>query len=191
MTCNKRGIISTIIHALTADYQNAIISEKLQAESSDTGMTFKILISAARDTYETRALRKDMCMKKGTEVGLATTNSEKKCFKCGKSGPERKDWPDKNNNQNGTETTRTCHLYRRMCNKMTKCWWNSENPSKCPENCKPNPLWMKQRRKLKRTARWNGANKAIHNQFTKNRGSRIACWSWKEFLCSEIEFSKD
>ncbi len=58
-----------------------------------TELTFELLISTARDMYKMRTLAKEARaeQKKSTEIGLATTNNLRKCFKCGKTGHVWKD----------------------------------------------------------------------------------------------------
>ncbi len=86
------------------------------------------LILTARDMYEMQILGKEQCTEIKKE--LATTNQEKKCFKSGKSGHFKRNFSNKNSNQNGKGNTTTCHLCGRSGHKMAKFWENPENASK-------------------------------------------------------------
>ena len=69
------------------ELQAAITNAQIQGRIARTGLTFELLISTARDMYKMRTLAKEAQaeQKKSSEIGLATTNNENKCFKCGKT----------------------------------------------------------------------------------------------------------
>ncbi len=69
--------------ALMVEYQAAITNAQMQGIMAGTGLTFELLISTEMRTLAKEALAEQ---KKSGEIGLATTNHEKKCFKCGKTG---------------------------------------------------------------------------------------------------------
>lgn len=157
LNCSNGDIMPAAIWALTAEYLPAITNAKLQGELSGNRMTFEMSISTAWDIYKIQTLEKQQHAdnKKGAEVRLATTNQEKKCFKCGKSCHFRKDCPSKNNNQNGNRNATTCHLWGRTGLKMAKYWGNPENASQQSEHYEPKLSSNKDKKKIAENSKSN------------------------------------
>ncbi len=126
------------------EYQAAITKVQMQGRMTGTGFNFELLILTDRGMYEMWTLAKEAPaeQKKSREIGLATTNQEKKCLKCGKIGHIQKDCRSKDNENNGNNNSTggngaTCFLCNQKGHKMASCWENPENSSKRPQGYKP------------------------------------------------------
>eukprot|EP00569_Conticribra_weissflogii_P005694 CAMPEP_0171331430 /NCGR_PEP_ID=MMETSP0878-20121228/2695_1 /TAXON_ID=67004 /ORGANISM="Thalassiosira weissflogii, Strain CCMP1336" /LENGTH=646 /DNA_ID=CAMNT_0011831961 /DNA_START=222 /DNA_END=2162 /DNA_ORIENTATION=+ len=198
LTCNDGDIMSTAIRALTAEYQPAITNAKLRGELYGTGMTLEMLISTARDMFEMRVLGREQSaeIKREPEIGLATTNPEMKCFKCGKSGHIKKDCPDTSNNQNETGNATTCYLCGRTGHKLAKCWENPENALQRPEGYKPKLSFVEAKKRISEATTKSGerhnnnqtGKTEIQGAMVEIQGAMVECRN--EFSCSLVDFGK-
>ncbi len=155
LSCSDCKIMAATTQALMMENQAAITNAQMQGRMAGTRVTFKLLISTARDMYEMQTLAKESLeeQKKSREIGLTTTNNKKKWFKCGKTRHVQKDWKskDKENNVNNNLSRgndATCYLCGQKGHKMASCWENHENSSKHPQGYKPQVLLYEANKKL-------------------------------------------
>ncbi len=120
-------------------------------------------------------------IKKEAEVGLATTNQEKKCFNCSKSGHYKNNCQSKSNNQNGNGHATTCYLCGRIGHKMARCWENPENASKRPEGYKPKLSLDEVKKKITEKSKTNGSTTQSLNNSGNNNSKTQKCreFMWK------------